>query len=140
MAQQAATRMEPPATELTEPFWDATREQRYLIQWCTRDNTPIFYPREVCPHCLQSDALEWRDASGKGTVYAVSVQYRPANPTMASRVPYAVALVELDEGPRVMTNVINVPAEDVRVGQAVQLTWEPMSDGRNLPQFEPVSG
>jgi uncharacterized OB-fold protein len=129
--------MEPTATALTEPFWEATREQRYLIQWCTRDNRTIFYPREVCPTCLQADALEWRDASGRGTVYAVSVQHRAANPTMADRVPYAVALVELEEGPRVMTNVINTPPEDVRVGQSVQLAWEPLSDGRNLPQFEP---
>ncbi len=91
-------RFEPKATEVTDPFWEATREQRYLVQWCTACSTPIFYPREVCPSCLSSDMLEWKESNGSGTVYAVSVQYRPGNPTMADQVPYAVALVELDAG------------------------------------------
>ena len=135
-------RIEPAATELTDTFWDATRERRYLVQWCAACATPIFYPREVCPSCLSADALEWRESSGRGTVYAVSVQHRPANPTMADRVPYAVALVEVDAGDgtqvvRVMSNVVNCDPQAVRVGDAVSLTWEELSDGRNLPQFEP---
>ena len=84
-------RLEPTPTEVSDPFWDATREQRYLVQWCTACATPIFYPREVCPSCLSAESLEWRPSSGKGTVYAVSVQHRPGNPMMANRVPYAVA-------------------------------------------------
>lgn len=136
-------RVEPTATELTDPFWDATRERRYLVQWCTACAKPIFYPREVCPSCLSADSLEWRQSSGRGTVYAVSVQHRPGNPTMADRVPYAVALVEVDAGDgartvRVMSNVVNCDAQSVRVGDAVSLTWEELSDGRNLPQFEPI--
>jgi uncharacterized OB-fold protein len=133
-----ATRFEPPASDATQPFWDATKEHRFLIQWCGPCNAPIFYPREVCPQCLSADGLEWRESEGKGTVYAASVQHKPANPMMADRVPYVVALVELGEGIRIMSNVINCPADDVAVGQPVQLTWEPLSDGRNLPQFEPA--
>jgi len=138
-------RVEPAATEVTDAFWDATREQRYLVQWCGDCGTPIFYPREVCPQCLSADALEWRESGGAGTVYAVSVQHRPANPTMADRVPYVVALVEVDAGGgdaqtvRVMSNVVNCDPESVHVGDAVALTWEPLSDGRNLPQFEPAT-
>ncbi|HZQ84677.1 MAG TPA: OB-fold domain-containing protein [Acidimicrobiales bacterium] len=138
-------RIEPEATEVTDAFWDATREQRYLVQWCGACGTPIFYPREVCPQCLSADALEWRESSGAGTVYAVSVQHRPANPTMVDRVPYVVALVEVDAGGgqaqtvRVMSNVVNCEPESVHVGDAVALTWEPLSDGRNLPQFEPAT-
>jgi len=136
-------RIEPAATELTDPFWDATRERRYLVQWCSACATPIFYPREVCPACLSADSLEWRQSSGRATVYAVSVQHRPANPTMADRVPYAVALVEVDAGDgastiRVMSNVVNCDPQSIRVGDAVSLTWEELSDGRNLPQFEPI--
>ena len=140
-------RMEPTTTEATDPFWDATREQQYLVQWCAACTTPIFYPREVCPACLSADSLEWRSSSGRGTVYAVSVQHRPANPTMADRVPYAVALIELDAGDgdnavRVMSNVVNCDPLTVNVGDPVTLTWEPLSDGRNLPVFEPegISG
>jgi hypothetical protein len=136
-------RIEPAATELTDAFWDATRERRYLVQWCGACVTPIFYPREVCPSCLSADSLEWRESSGRATVYAVSVQHRPANPTMADRVPYAVALVEVDAGDgastvRVMSNVVNCDPQSIRVGDAVSLTWEELSDGRNLPQFEPI--
>ena len=140
-------RLEPTTTDATEPFWDATRERRYLVQWCTACNKPIFYPREVCPSCLSAESLEWRPSSGKGTVYAVSVQHRPANPTMADRVPYAVALIELNAGDgghtvRVMSNVVNCDPLTVNVGDPVTLTWEPLSDGRNLPVFEPegISG
>src|SRR5207247_1661829 len=97
------TRLEPPTTETTAPFWDATRERRFLLQWCTACEAPVFYPRDVCPRCLGT-ALDWREASGRGTVYAVSVQHRAANPTMSERVPYAVALVDLEEGVRIMSN------------------------------------
>lgn len=136
-------RFEPPTTELTDVFWDATRERRYLVQWCAACDAPIFYPREVCPACLSADALEWRSSTGKGTVHAVSVQHRPAHPTMADRVPYAVALVDVDAGDgvrtvRVMSNVVNCDAESVRVDDELELAWEPLSDGRNLPVFEPV--
>jgi uncharacterized OB-fold protein len=113
------------------------------VQWCTACNTPIFYPREVCPQCLLSDSLEWRESSGKGTVYAVSVQYRSM--MMAEKLPYAVALVEVDAGDgintiRVMSNVVNCDPTTINVGDAVSLTWEELSDGRQLPLFEPVGG
>jgi uncharacterized OB-fold protein len=134
-------RLEPTASDATDLFWEATREQRYLVQWCTSCATPVFYPREVCPACLTSDALEWKPSSGTGVVYAVSVQYRPGNPTMSDQVPYAVALIELDAGAdnatiRVMSNVVNCDPELVRVGDHVHLVWEPLSDGRRFPLFE----
>ena len=136
-------RLEPKSSEISDPFWDATREGKYLVQWCSACATPIFYPREVCPQCLSADSLEWRESSGKATVYAVAVQYRPANPTMADKVPYAVALVEVDAGDgantiRVMSNVVNCDPTSVNVGDPVTLTWEDLSDGRRLPLFEPV--
>ena len=141
---EAPRRMEPQGTELTEPFWEATREHKYLVQWCNNCSRPIFYPREVCPTCLSSDSLGWRESSGSGTVYAFSVQHRPGNPMMADRVPYVVALIELDAGApgqtiRVMSNVVNCDPSEVSVGQPVTLTWEELSDGRNLPQFQPAS-
>lgn len=130
-------RIEPPVTDTTEPFWEATKEERFLVQWCTDCNEAIFFPREVCPSCLGT-SLEWRESTGRGTVYAFSVQHRPANPFMADRVPYTVALVELDEGIRLMSNVIDVDPDQVEVGMPVTVAWEPLSDGRNLPQFSPA--
>lgn len=135
-------RIAPTTTEATDPFWDATKEHQYLVQWCTDCDAPIHYPREMCPTCLSDDALEWKASSGAGTVYAVSVQHRPANPTMADRVPYAVALVDLDAGDgartvRVMSNVVDCDPTTVVVGDRVTLTWESLDDGRNLPVFAP---
>ena len=103
-----ARRFEPPASDLTQPFWDATREHRLLIQWCTACDAPVWFPREVCLHCL-GNALEWREASGTGSVYAFLVEHRPNLPGVFGDAPYVVALVELDEGVRLMTNVVGCP-------------------------------
>lgn len=130
-------RFSPPVSPAAEPFWDATREQRFVLQWCPACERPIHFPREACPRCLGVD-LEFRPASGLGTVYAVSVMPKPANPTMAGRTPYAVALVDLDEGARMLTNVVGVDPSTVVVGQRVQVAWEPLADGRHLAVFVPV--
>jgi uncharacterized OB-fold protein len=131
------TRMEPPVTALTEPFWDATRERRLLIQWCTAHDHGVFYPREMCPRSLEP-TLEWREASGRGTVYSYTIESKPMNPGMRAMAPYVIALIDLDEGVRMLSNVVGCAPEDVTVGMAVRLTWEPLGDGRNLPQFEPA--
>ncbi|HKA03925.1 MAG TPA: OB-fold domain-containing protein, partial [Acidimicrobiales bacterium] len=78
--------------------------------------------------------------SGRGTVYAASAQHVAAAPALADRVPYVVALVELEEGVRLMSNVVGCAADEVHAGMPVQVTWEALEDGRNLPQFEPVAG
>jgi uncharacterized OB-fold protein len=85
---------------------------------------------------LGSD-IEWREASGRGTVYAVSIQHNAALPEFKDQVPYAVALVELDEGVRFMTNIVNTDPFGVAIGQRVRLTWEPIEDGRAIAVFEP---
>ena len=121
-------RIEPPASEIAEPFWNATREGRLVLQWCTACEKPIWYPREVCPGCLGDD-LEWRDAAGEGVVYACTVEHKADD-------PYVVALVDLDEGVRLLSNVVGGPPEQVVVGDRVRVTWEPLSDGRQLPLFE----
>ncbi len=131
------TRLEPPESEAAGPFWAATRGHRLVLQWCRACDRPIHFPRDACPRCL-GDQLEFRPASGRGHVYAVSVMAKPANPAMAGREPYAVALVELAEGVRLMSNLVGIEPGAATVGLAVQVTWEPLSDGRNLPLFEPA--
>jgi len=130
----ARTRFEPPMSEAGEPFWDATRDQRLVLPWCLDCGAPHWFPRDACPFCLR-DQIEWREASGHGVVYAVSVMPKPAMPTLADRVPYVVALVDLDEGVRVMTNVIGTEPALVTVGLEVSASWEPLSDGRHLVVF-----
>src|SRR5439155_15706974 len=123
----ATSRIEPPVSDAAAPCWEATRNKQLTLPWCRSCRRAIWYPRVVCPTCLGDD-IEWRAASGRGTVYACSVMAKPGNPTMAAKVPYAVALVELEEGPRFMTNIVGCDAADVRIGQPVRVTWEELSD------------
>ena len=137
----APGRFEPPVGVEAEAFWEATRESRLLVQWCTSCDRGVFYPRVFCPHCASgSDALEWRDASGRATVHAAVVENRPeaAGATFSGAQPYCVALVDLEEGVRMLTNVVGCPPADVRCGMPVTVTWEPLSDGRQLPLFAPA--
>ncbi len=134
------TRFEPPVQPESGPFWEATREGKLLVQWCTACDRGVFYPRVFCPHCgAGAGALEWRRASGRGTVFSAVVEHRPeaAGAAFSGGLPYCVALVDLHEGVRMLSNVVGCPPEDVRCGQAVSVTWEPLSDGRQLPLFEP---
>jgi len=127
-------RMEPTPTALSAPFWDATREQRLLVQWCDTCDAGVYYPRWACPTCLGTD-LAWREASGRGELYTFNVVHQAANPMMADMVPYVIALVDFDEGVRIVTNLVDTAQEDLKVGMAVTVAWEPLSDGRNLPVF-----
>jgi uncharacterized OB-fold protein len=129
-------RFPPPASEAAAPFWEATREQRLVLQWCTACEAPVFYPRDVCPACLGSE-LEWRPASGRGAVYAVTVEHRPQNPALAAQAPYAVALLQLDEGVRLLTNLVGAAPDSFAVDDPVAVAWEPLPDGRHLPLFAP---
>jgi uncharacterized OB-fold protein len=134
---EGAARFEPPVSRVSTPFWDATRERRLVLQYCRECESAIWFPRVLCPGC-GNDGLEWRDVAGDGAVYAVSVQHRAAHPGLANRVPYAVALVDLDAGVRMLSNVIGCAADRVSVGMRVRPAWEALSDGRHLLMFEPV--
>ena len=127
-------RYEPPVTDVSAPFWDAAREKRLTIQRCADCERWIWYPRSACTGCLGED-LRWTDVAGAGSVYAVSVHHRPGVAEMNDRVPYAVALVELQEGVRMLTNIVDCDPESVQIGQQVSVAWEALSDGRNLPVF-----
>jgi uncharacterized OB-fold protein len=124
----------PPADGLSTPFWEATAEGRYLVQWCKVCERPVYYPRYACPVCL-SDALEWRTSGGRGVVYAFSIVHTPAAPWMAERMPYVVALVDLAEGVRILTNIVDCDPGQVVVGAAVEVRWQPLGDGRAIPWF-----
>jgi uncharacterized OB-fold protein len=129
MSTTERTRMEPPEDPELKEFWDGTRQRELRLPTCRSCGTTFWYPRTTCPSCLGED-LDWHAASGDGTVHAVSV--------MARGTPYAVVLVDLDEGVRLMSNTTGVDPAAVAVGQRVRLTWESLSDGRHLWLFEPA--
>ena len=83
-ADRTPRRMEPPVTELTQPFWEATREHRFLLQWCVDCDAAQYFPRDICLACGGSH-LEWREASGDGVVYALTVENKPMNPAINER-------------------------------------------------------
>ncbi len=132
----ASERTLPPESEAGAPFWSATRDQRLVLPWCAACGEPHWYPRGFCPMCLSED-LEWRPSEGTGVVAAVSVQPKPTEPALAERVPYAVALVDLDDGVRMMLGVTAEDPWSVAIDDRVVVGWEPLPDGRHLPVAEP---
>jgi uncharacterized OB-fold protein len=107
------------------------------VQWCNRCQAGIYYPRWLCPRCLRDD-LSWRQSAGQGELYTFNVVHQAANPMMADMVPYVIALVDLDEGVRMVSNVIGTDVSDIKIGMALQVDWEPLSDGRHLAVFRPA--
>lgn len=135
MAGERPERPLPPESAAGRPFWDATRERRLVLPWCSDCQAPHWYPRGFCPRCLGSD-LEWRPSAGGGVVHAVSVQPRPPHPGLGDRVPYAVVLADLDDGVRMMLAVEGGDHPDpwaVRIDDRLTVGWEPLADGRHLP-------
>ena len=117
------------------PYWAALKERRLILKRCLDCGRHHFYPRALCPHC-HSDALEWSDARGTGSIYSYTVARRPAGPAFKADAPYVVAVVELDEGARMMTNIVTEDVESVRIGQRVAVAFEAVTDEITLPKFK----
>ena len=120
-----ATRPLPSTAELdTAAFWTGTREEVFRYPVCVHCSTVIWYPRGHCTQCGSGD-LEWRASAGQGRIYSFSVVRQSYHPFFRGRVPYVVAYVDLDEGPRLLTNIVGMEdVGDVRIGARVVLTWE----------------
>lgn len=126
---------DPDVTPETEAFWEAAAEGRLLIRECADCGTAYFYPRTPCPECFSMDT-EWVEASGEGTVYTYTIT-RQHHGAFGEHTPYVYAYVELDEGPRVMTDVVGTDPDDVSVGQAVEVVFDGTGGGYALPRFTP---
>ncbi|MBR9762445.1 MAG: Zn-ribbon domain-containing OB-fold protein [Rhodobacteraceae bacterium] len=119
----------------TAPFWEGAEAGQLKIQRCTACDHAIFYPRLVCPACMTEEPA-WVDASGQATIHALTTVHR-TGPAFREDVPFAVALVELAEGPRMMTRILSEQPEALRIGDAVQVTFVPQPEGPPLPFFAP---
>ena len=120
----------------TQPWWDAARDGRLLIKRCAACGRAHFYPRPFCPWCW-SDRVAWEDASGQATLYTWSVVFQNDLPPFPERVPYIAAVVDLVEGPRMMTNLVDCTADQLRVGMPLEVVFRPVSDDVVLPVFRP---
>lgn len=118
----------------SQPYWDALKQHRLLLKWCRDCSRHHFYPRALCPHC-HSDALEWKEVTGQGVIYTYTISRRPAGPAFKGDTPYVVALVELDEGPRMLTNIITEFVDALRIGQRVQVRYDDVTEDVTLPKF-----
>lgn len=127
----------PQPTVETEPYWQGCREGRLLLQRCTACGHWQFFPRLFCVVCEQRE-LEWQQASGRGTVESFTVVHVPLSEAYAGDVPYPVALIRLEEGPRMMANLVECAPEDVRIGLPVEVTWERRTETVVIPQFRPA--
>ncbi len=130
----------PQPTPETAPFWQGCKQHELRIQYCTSCNQYFFYPRIFCPRCL-SDAVEWRTVSGKGTLLTYVLSARPA-PGFENELPYAIAIVQLAEGPHMMTNIVNteIAPQKLPAGMPVEVVFEDVSDEITLPKFQPATG
>ncbi|MBI2207241.1 MAG: Zn-ribbon domain-containing OB-fold protein [Candidatus Rokubacteria bacterium] len=124
----------PAVTPETAPYWDGARDGKLLLQRCLACRAVRFYPRRTCPACWSPD-VEWIEASGRGRIASFTVIHRPPAPAFAGRVPYVVALIDLDEGPRMMANVVGDRALEVAIDDAVEVIFEARG-AVALPQFQ----
>ena len=138
MATQPATRPWLPPTEITQFFWDAAREHKLVIQRCDDCEVYVHWPAVLCPQC-GSTSLSPSEVSGKATVYSFSVVHHVFHPIFAERVPYNIALVELEEQPglRLIANIVDCANDDLAIGMRVEVTFEDHEDF-TLPQFRPA--
>lgn len=123
--------------ELTKPYWEAIKRHELVMQRCRGCDRFIFYPREQCPFCFSQD-LGYDPVSGRGRVHAYTVVYQPAHPGFNDDAPYVFALIQLDEGVRMISNVVGCDPKDVRVDMPVVATYDDITPEWTLVKFKPA--
>ena len=130
----------PPAKPVPEidavlaPFFAAAKRRRLVVQRCTGCGALRFPPRELCSGCLAT-GVEWTEVSGRGEVFSFNVMHQIYHPAFAAEVPYAVVVVKLAEGPKLVSNVVDCPPHEVRIGMPVEVVFEDVSPEVTLPKF-----
>lgn len=124
----------PQITPESKEFWQGCRRHELLIQKCRRCGTFRHYPRIMCPNCGSWDT-EWVKVSGRGKVYSWTITYQPFHPSFAKDIPYASVIVELDEGVRLMTEIVDAKPEELYVGMPVKVTFQDVTKEISLPKF-----
>jgi uncharacterized protein len=134
MADQVA-RLPRPAMEIdTEPYWQACRRHELRMQRCSNCGTVRFPPRAICYEC-GSFEHEWALMSGRGKVYSWVVPHHPVHPGAVNLVPYACVLVELEEGPRMISTIVDCPWKEIRADMPLELVWDDLDEELTLPKF-----
>lgn len=121
------------------PFWEAANRHELVLPFCVTCRRFFFYPRPLCPRCGARN-LDWRRCTGQGQVYTYCVQYQTSVPGLTGAVPFVTVIVELAEGPRMMSILVDVTPDPtaVRCGMPVEVAFVDRPDGQSLPVFRPV--
>jgi uncharacterized OB-fold protein len=127
----------PSVTAEGAPFWEAARRGALATQHCLACDRQQFPPRRLCMHCGARE-LDWRTVSSRGEIYSFTIVHRAPEPSFLADVPYVVAVIDLPEGGRMMTNIIDCPPGQVRVGMQVEAVFEAVNSDVTLIKFRPV--
>ena len=121
-------------------YWEKCKAHELWLRHCKSCDKAYFYPRDICPHCFSRDT-DWIQSSGRGTLHTFSIVHRGPSPAFQGRAPYVVALVELESGARIPTNLVEVEPDptSIKVGMAVEVVFEDLNDTISLPKFRPAS-
>jgi len=132
------TKPTPLPDDVSRPYWEGCARGELLIQQCTSCNHRQFYPRAMCTQC--SGEVEWITCSGRGTVHTFTIVRQYGARPFRDELPYVVAMIELEEGPRMMGNVTDCPVDDVRIGMPVEAYFVLAGEGIGIPYWQPGSG
>jgi hypothetical protein len=139
MAEAKPRKPLPRLDEESKGYWEACRRHELYVQRCRACGLQRHYPRALCPACLSQDT-EWRLCAGTGTVYTFTVTHQNQAPGFRDELPYVMAYVELDEGPRLLTNIVGCPPEAVHIGMRVEVVFEDVTEEIAVPRFRPAAG
>jgi len=128
----------PKIDDISRPYWEAAKRHELMLQKCQDCGHYRYPPGLTCPSCL-SDEMEWVRVSGRGTVHTWTVFHRVYHPAFDGDVPYAVVMVELEEGPRLATNLVDCKIEDIKVGMPVEVVFDDVTKEITLPKFRPIN-
>ena len=127
----------PVITDLNRPHWEGAREHRFMIQQCNACGHKWFPPMAICNVCLADD-ISWVDAKGTGKVHSFIVYHQAWLPGWLKVTPYNVAIIELDEGPRFINNIVGIENDDIKVDMPVRVVFEDVAPDTTIPRFTPA--
>jgi len=127
----------PVPDEMSKPFFDGARQHRLMLQRCSACGAVIWPVKPRCDNCWSAE-ITWVQASGKGTLYSFALVHQVYHPGFATEVPYNIAQVNLEEGLRIITNVVGCPNAELQIGMPLEVTFEDITDEISLPKFKPA--
>lgn len=139
--QQPAPPIPPPVSQPESDFyWEKCKAHELWLRRCNACNKAYFYPRDICPECFSRDT-DWVQSSGRGTLHTFAIVHRAPTPSFRDKVPFVVAIVEVEDGSRIPTNLVGVEPDpaNIKCGMAVEVVFEDLTDNISLPMFRPAS-